>query len=245
MLIEILFELIVMHLFYWIGSLSIFNKLNTEKKKILSDNISFYNKLSKVDKRKFEYRITRFVNKHEFIGREGLQITPFVEMMVSAAPIMLTFHLQNYLFKHFKTILIYPKNFLSRQTNQMHKGETNPGMEAVVLSFESLLKGITIEDDNLHLGIHEFSHALYFSYVKQTTVEAIRFKSTVKKMFKLISKPNQKQKLLAANYVREYGYENKHEFLAVITENYFETPKEFKQKLPKLFKLVNKLYKIY
>ncbi len=45
--------------------------------------------------------------------------------------------------------------------------------------------------------------------------------------------------------LEDYAFENKYEFLAVITENYFETPELFQSKFPELFQLVNRLYKIY
>ncbi|MEE9349894.1 MAG: zinc-dependent peptidase [Flavobacteriaceae bacterium] len=231
--------------FYWIYGWKIFNKLNIEEQKILTENISFYNNLSVKDKKKFEYRVKRFIKAHHFIGRENLEIDSFVLMMIASSAIIVTFKLNNYLFKHFSTILVYPKNFLSRHTKLMHKGETNPGMQAVVLSFESLLKGIKIENDNLHLGIHEFTHALYFSYEKEYSRESNRFISNYKKVFTLLADKTQKEKVLKSNYFRDYAYENKHEFLAVLTENYFETPIEFKEKLPELFGLVNKLYRIY
>jgi Mlc titration factor MtfA (ptsG expression regulator) len=43
------------------------------------------------------------------------------------------------------------------------------------------------------------------------------------------------------NYFRLYAYTNQYEFIAVILEYFFETPREFKQKLPELYGMVKKM----
>ena len=47
------------------------------------------------------------------------------------------------------------------------------------------------------------------------------------------------------NYIRDYAFTDDHALLAVITENYFETPIKFKEVMPEVFYLLNKMYKAY
>ncbi len=228
--------------------LNIFNyfyKLKSSELKILENNVTFYRKLSIKEKRKFEYRVSRFISKHNFISREGVVITPIVKVVISSIAIMLTFRMRHYLYNHFKNIIIYPKDYLSINTKRLHKGETNPKAKAIVFSWEGFIEGIKIEDDNLNLGIHEFTHALFFSFLKQSNFEAKQFIRRHKKILSFLEDKKEQKKLIDANYFREYAFENQFEFLAVITENYFETPNDFKDKLPELFGLVNNMYKIY
>ena len=220
-------------------------KLTTSEKKVLENNVTFYRNLSVKNKRKFEYRVSKFISKHHFIGRENLLVTPAIKVIISSVAIMLTFKMKHFLYNHFKNIIIYPKDYLSSISKNLHKGETNPKAKTIVFSWEGLIEGIKIEDDNLNLGIHEFTHALFFSFLKQSNLEAKRFIKNHKRILSFLVDKKEQKKLINANYFREYAFENQFEFLAVITENYFETPKEFKQKLPELFLLVNKLYKIY
>ncbi len=222
-----------------------FHKMEPSLKKVLENSNDFYKQLNKKDKRKFEYRVLKFTKEHNFIGRKEIIISPVKEVIISSIAIMITFKMRNYLYKHFKNIIVYPSNYLSLTTNQLHKGETNPKVKAIVFSWEGFVKGIQIQDDNLNLGIHEFTHALYFSFLKQHNGEAKNFIRNVKNVLHYINDPLEKKNILATDYLRDYAFENQHEFLAVITENYFETPTEFHTKLPQLFIVVNSLYKIY
>lgn len=226
-----------------INPLYYFYKINPSLKKIIKDNFSFYRKLSNYDKIKFEYRVSRFIKTHNFIGKNGIEITPVKKIVVASVAVMLTFKISNYLYAQFKNIIIYPKDYLSRITKQMHKGETNPEAKTIVLSWKGLVEGIKVQDDNLNLGIHEFAHALYFSFLTQNNEEAKNFISNFKNILDYLNTKN--DKIRNSNYFREYAFVNKHEFLAVITENYFETPSEFHTKLPELFVMVNKMYKSY
>ena len=146
-----------------INPLYYFYKLNTSERKIITDNFSFYRSLNAKNKAKFEYRVVKFIHAHHFIGRESLIITPVKKVVIASIAVMLTFKMSKYLYKQFENIIVYPKNYLSNLTNQKHKGETNPRAKTIVFSWEGIIDGIQIEDDNLNLGIHEFTHALYFS----------------------------------------------------------------------------------
>lgn len=220
-------------------------KMNPSLKKVLENNINFYKKLDKKDKRKFEYRVSRFIKAHNFIGRNKIIITPVKKVIIASITVMITFKKRNYLYNHFKNIIVYPKNYLSEASNQIHKGETNPRVKTIVFSWKGFVEGIQIPNDNLNLGIHEFTHALYFSFLKQNSLEANKFINDYDGILIFLNNTIEKQKLLDSNYFRDYAYENQHEFLAVITENYFETPDQFHTKLPELFLMINRLYGIY
>jgi len=51
--------------------------------------------------------------------------------------------------------------------------------------------------------------------------------------------PANRERLIQSNYFRVYAYTNQYEFLAVVIEHYFESPKQFKQEFPELFKNVS------
>ena len=220
-------------------------KIKPSHKKIIEDNFKFYRRLSTYEKRKFDYRVREFIKEHNFVGREDIVITPVKKTVIASIAVMLTFRMSKYLYQQFENIIVYPKNYLSQITNQKHRGETNPRAKTIVFSWEGIVEGIKVEDDNLNLGIHEFTHALYFSFLKDNSFEASQFIDNFDKVTSFLENKSMLQQLKNANYFRDYAYENKYEFLAVITENYFETPGEFHTKLPKLFLLVNQLYNIY
>jgi len=220
-------------------------KIKASHKKIITDNFKFYRQLSSYDKRKFDYRVHKFINNHKFVGREDVVITPVKKTVIASIAVMLTFRMSKFLYRQFENIIVYPKNYLSSITKHEHRGETNPRAKTIVFSWEGIVEGIKVEDDNLNLGIHEFTHALYFSFLKDGSYEATQFITNFKKVLEFLENKSMRDKLIKVNYFRGYAFENQYEFLAVITENYFETPGEFHTKLPELFLLVNRLYKIY
>lgn len=210
-------------------------KLLPEELKILKQEFIFYQRLSEKRKCYFEHRVAEFIRTHEFIGREGFVITNQVKVLISATSCMLTFGLRNYFYQSIQRIIVYPKAYFSKMSNAFHKGEFNPKMNAIVFSWEDFYKGYNITNDNLNLGIHEFSHALHLQGFKNGDVSAALFADRYREIKREVTfKPN-RDKLIQSNYFRVYAYTNQFEFLAVILEHYFETPLEFKQEFPQLY----------
>jgi Mlc titration factor MtfA (ptsG expression regulator) len=53
-----------------------------------------------------------------------------------------------------------------------------------------------------------------------------------------VKRPANYKRLIESNYFRIYAYTNEFEFIAVILEHFFETPKEFKAEFPELYEKV-------
>ena len=218
----------------------ILSKKSIEKLKIVSP---FYNYLNEKEQKEFRKRVVTFISLHEFVPRAGVKITKELKIMVASIAVMLTFRLKDSEFDEFEKIIIYPTTYFSNKTKNHHKGETNPFLKSIVFSLKDLKEGITVVDDNINLGIHEFTHALHLIMAKDNTEESKYFLENFIKI-KVFFKQNE-DTIKDIDYVRQYAFVNEHELLAVITENYFETPETFKKKLPFVFKHLNKMYKAY
>jgi len=205
---------------------------------IIRDNFTFYNNLSTPDKRYFEHRVLKFINSHNFIGRGGVGITKKMELLIASTAVMLTFGMRRYLFSQFENIVIYPKDYLSKITKKRHQGETNPKLGTIVFSWDDFLTGVEIEDNNLNLGLHELAHAMHFSFLKEKSFTATVFLDHFNTLLEKMKDRNLQRKIVDSGYLRKYGFKNKYEFLSVIVEHFFETPKEFKEKLPEIYKMV-------
>ncbi|NLP57364.1 zinc-dependent peptidase [Lutibacter sp. B1] len=220
-----------------------YKNITPEQRKYITEKSHFYKCLSLKNKRIFEHRVANFINEHNFYGN-GIKVTLEMKTLIAAMAITLTFGMHRYLFSKINTIIIYPKSYYSTILEQYHIGETNPKLHLVVFSWIDFLDGIKNGDDNLNLAIHEFSHALHFSFLKEESFSAINFKNNFNKILRYLKEPENKQKLIDTNYLRSYAFENKYEFLAVLIEHFFETPAIFKQKLPEIFILVQKMLNI-
>lgn len=212
-------------------------KISSKQKQILENSCQFYKNLTTQKKVFFEHRVQRFLHKYQFFAKEDLEISDEIKIKIAATYVMLTFGMRNFLVEVFKTILIFPKAYYSAVNEQFHKGEFNPMLKVVAFSWEDFLKGLESNNDNINLGLHEFAHVLHFHCMKNNDPSAILFFDE----FNKISQYFKDDKLLNDDYFRKYAFENKFEFIAVILEHFFETPREFKTKFPELFAHVSKM----
>ena len=183
-----------------------------------------------------------FIEDKNFIGRDELRIDDHVKVLISATAIMLTFGFRDFYIGLIDKIFVYPKPFYSKTNDDYHKGEFNPKLKSLVLSWEDFIHGYNIGDDNLNLGIHEFAHAIHLNSLKERDVSSTIFKDSFKELTDILSnsKP-MRDKLITSRYFREYAYTNQFEFLAVLIEYFFETPVEFKTQFPSIYLKVKQM----
>lgn len=213
-------------------------KLSLAQLSVLHNQFDFYKKLSSKEKLYFEHRVAVFLKKYPFYGKEGLQITEEIRVLIAATAIMLTFGMRNYLFTVINKIIVFPDIYYSSTNNEYHKGEFNPRMKAIVFSWKHFMEGYEISNDNLNLGLHEFSHVLHFEGLKKNDTSATIFAVTYNEIIEQVKYPPNYKKLLESDYFRIYAYTNEFEFIAVILEHFFETPSQFKSEFPQLFEKV-------
>ena len=205
---------------------------------MLKNEFDYYNKLSPKQKIYFEHRVATFIDAYTFYGNESLHVTEQMRVLIASTAIMLTFGMRKYLFTVIDKVIIYPDVYYSKINEEYHKGEFNPRMSAIVFSWKHFLEGYEINNDNLNLGLHEFGHVLHYQGLKSTDTSATIFTVTYEEIMKEVRYPANYTRLLNSNYFRIYAYTNEFEFIAVILEHFFETPKQFKQEFPQLFEKV-------
>lgn len=214
-------------------------ELTDAQASVLRQEFAFYKTLSDKHQRYFRHRVASFIARHKFIGKEGFAVDDRAKVLIASTAVMLTFGMRKYLFEIVDKIIIYPSAYLSTVTEEYHKGEFNPRVKAVVFSWEDFIKGFETGNDNLNLGLHEFSHVVHYHGTKNEDSSAILFIRMYKRITEDLKDAANTQKLVDSNYFRIYAYTNQFEFLAVIIEHYFETPQQFKQEFPELYRNVS------
>jgi Mlc titration factor MtfA (ptsG expression regulator) len=209
-------------------------KLKSSQRQILVNDFPFYNRLSPKRKMYFDHRVSEFIANYQFVGKE-IVITEQMQMLVAGTYVMLTFGMRNYLISLFNKIIIYPSSYYSTVNKEYHKGEFNPKIKAIVFSWEDFLLGHSTSNDNINLGLHEFSHVLHFHCLRSNDPSAIIFFDEFKEVIKYYTNPNLNRELKQKGYFRLYAYANQFEFLSVILEHFFETPHVFKATHPELY----------
>ncbi|HPW97207.1 MAG TPA: zinc-dependent peptidase [Flavobacterium sp.] len=216
-------------------------KISEKERFLLIQNFDFYNKLSEKHKKYFHHRIAVFQKNYQFIARGDFQMNKEAQILISATYVMLTFGMRKFIVDVFDKIIIYPEEYFSTQTEDYHKGEFNPRMKAVAFSWKHFEAGCQISNDNLNLGIHEFSHVIHHHSLRNNDGSSLSFKKHFETIIKEVNHPPNRQRLVDSNYFRIYAYTNQFEFLSVIIEHYFETPQQFKNEFPELYANVSKM----
>ena len=212
-----------------------YRRLSPNQEAILG-KYTFYNKLTSKEQRYFRHRVASFIIDKDFVPRDGLEINDEVKVLISATAVMLTFGFRDFYIGLIDKIFVYPDAFYSNSNDDYHKGEFNPKLKTLVLSWKHFLEGYDIENDNMNLGIHEFAHAIHLNAIKERDVSSTIFSDSFKELTDLLSaKEPLRQKLIASQYFRDYAYTNQFEFLAVIIESFIETPQEFRSQFPEVY----------
>lgn len=215
-------------------------KISETDKMILQQNNSFYQKLKPKYKTYFEHRVATFIEKTEFSTRD-ISINSEMKLTIAAVYIQLTFGMKNYLNQLIQQIIIYPDIYLSTHTNEYYKGEFNPKLKTIVFSWSDFKSGIDIKNDNLNLGLHEFTHALHFQTLKSDKTAHVLFHETLQNLFFSFSDEALRENVLNSGFLRAYAFENQYEFVAVLLEHFFESPEEFKSKFPEVYMKVKQM----
>lgn len=213
-----------------------FKNITNEQQGLLESEFRFYQRLSDKEQRVFKHRLAFFIQSKKFITRDNLHLTDEIIVMTSATAVMLTFGFRDYKLNMIKHIIIYPSAFYSETNDAHHKGEYNPKLRALVLSWEHFIEGYSISNDNLNLGIHEFAHAIHFNSLKNRDVSSTIFADSFKELARILAQEDAlRKRLLASGYLRDYAYTNPFEFVAVIIETFIETPSEFRAQFPEVY----------
>lgn len=215
-------------------------KISESEKIILHQNNHFYQKLKPKYKTYFEHRVATFIEKTEFSTRD-ISLNSEMKLTIAAVYVQLTFGMKNYLNQLIQQIIIYPDIYLSTHTNEYYKGEFNPKLKTIVFSWPDFKSGIDIKNDNLNLGLHEFTHALHFQTLKSDKPTHVLFNEILHNLFSSFSNKTLRQDLLNSGFLREYAFENQYEFVAVLLEHFFESPEEFKSKFPEVYLKVKQM----
>ena len=98
-----------------------------------------------------------------------------------------------------------------------------------------------ITDDNLNLGIHEFMHAMQLEAMQSRDVDSLRFQKHFQNILKRLTVQEVRDTLDKTRYFRNYAFTNQYEFMAVLAEYFIESPNDFKEHFPELYKYTRQL----
>ncbi len=210
---------------------------------ILAERVQFYNRLSQTDKTEFERKVHIFLLNVRIVGMET-EVSHEDKILIAAGAVIPIFRFSKWNYVNLEEVQLYPDKFPIPNTSQMANGLVGWGaMEGkMMLSRKAVHHGFYDNTDNKNVAIHEFIHILD---KQDGAIDGMMGKVMndidIMPWLHIINiKMNEID--FGDSSIRDYGSANKAEFLAVVSEFFFENPERLKTEHPGLFNALDSFY---
>lgn len=219
-------------------------------KEILNQHVWFYKELDEKKKLLFEKIIQLFLTSKKIQGI-NTEVDDQVRLLVAASAIIPTFAFPAFDYPELTEVLIYPKSFSKEfEMDGANRAEENiEGMvgnrymnHSLLLSKPALLAGFNGRKGEENVGIHEFVHLLDREDGEVDGVpERLAASNYTLPWMHLIKKEMSRIKKGDSD-INPYAITNNAEFLAVVSEYFFNDPEEFYENHPELYSYLSIFY---
>lgn len=234
------------------------NPFPSQWKSILHRNVPYVQHLPSDLQTKLQGLIQVFINEKNFEGCAGLKITDEIRVTIAAQAsiLMLGINDLSFFYNDLRSVLVYPKPYVVKIKSRHNSFFVQEGFQRrrgeawsrghVVLAWNEVKKGASDIHDGQNLAFHEFAHQLDYEYAATDQIEHSYDESHFLSWARVVG--GEYQKLLQAikrdqkTLIDTYGATNLAEFFAVITECFFEKPRELKKKHPDLYQQLQDFY---
>ena len=215
---------------------------------LLSENVSFYTKLDANSKTLFKTRVKDFLTNVAVRGVD-VAVDDLDRTLVAAGAIIPIFAFPDWRYNNLSEVLLYKdtfnKQFLTKgdERNVLGMVGDGPLHREMLLSKPSLRTSFQNPGDGSNTAIHEFTHLIdkadgAVDGVPEYLLANPYIIPWIKGMHQTIID----MKTGDATDINTYGATNDAEFLAVITEYFFERPTELKANHPDLYLMLEQMF---
>lgn len=215
---------------------------------ILESKITFYEQLTKVDRKRFEDRVMRFLGDVLITG-VSTEVSDEDKLLVAASAVIPIFGFPQWHYRGLREVLLYPSAFNEHYAvtgdGRNRLGQVGGGTMGgkMILSRPALLQGFSNETSKSHLGIHEFVHLLdKADGLVDGLPEALLERQYALPWMKLMQ-----EKITGIHAGRSdidpYAGTDEAEFFPVVSEYFFKRPKLLKRKHPVLYAKLERIFR--
>lgn len=224
---------------------------------IIERNVPYVSRLPAADRDELAGHVQVFLAEKSFEGCGGLEMTDEIRVSIAAQACILLLHRETDYFAKLVSILVYPSTYVVPGGRHIGDGIMSADDEArlgeswisgvVVLVWDSVLAGARDMHDGHNVVLHEFAHQLdqedgasdgapilpqHSRYVAWARVLGHDFDTLVE------AKGHAHREV-----IDRYGATNPAEFFAVVTETFFEKPRQLKSRHPELYDQLQQFYR--
>jgi len=132
---------------------------------LLAQRYPFYNKLSSDEQREFRRRMFLFIEGTNFMPKVMETVPYDGKVMLSVAPVSITFREPYFLFDNFENVIVYPHPFPSPQFPEtFHTSEIYEPDGVLMFSMEHLIHGFVDAEKYLNPSWYEYAKIFQLSY---------------------------------------------------------------------------------
>lgn len=199
-----------------------------------------------------------FLAEKPFVGCDGLEVTDEMRVTIAAQACLLLLNRRADYFPNLTEILVYPGKFvverevadgigLARRDRKVLSGESwSTGQ--VILSWEDVVEGATQPDDGFNVVIHEFAHQLDQETGTANGAPSMRSRARRARWAEVLNREyaELQSRILQdePSLIDRYGATNPAEFFAVVSEVFFERPRELAAEHPSLYAELSAFYRL-
>ena len=227
-------------------------------REILERRVPYVRRLPSDLRRQLERHIQVFLAEKRFIGCGGLAISDEMRVTIAAQACLLILNRRTRYFPNLLQILVYPGAFLVERVRAEPSGVLQEQRHAlsgeswthgqVVISWEDVVEGAAIPDDGRNVVIHEFAHQLDQQKGYANGAPWLGRRDRYPRWSRLMSEEFARLQYRAAigepSLLSHYGATNPAEFFAVVSEVFFEQPRELAAMHPALYEELRTLYRV-
>jgi MtfA peptidase len=225
---------------------------------IIEETIPFYQYLPEYLQKRLRDRINVFIAEKQFIGCGGLQITDRIKAIVAAQACLLLLSDRGDYYANLASVLVYPSAYLANtkkylggdlveETQEIRLGESWY-QDRVILAWEQIEYDTKHWRDGHNVILHEFAHQLDAEDGSVNGVPLLDRKIDYKIWAQVFEREYKKLsrdiELDLPTVIDEYGANNAAEFFAVVTETFFEKPRQLQKQHPELYEQLKGYYQL-
>lgn len=220
-----------------------------EWRKILSEDVNFYQSLNAGERKRFEFRVQEFLLNCKITGIET-EVSDQDRLFVASSAVIPVFGFDKWKYVNIREVLLYPSTFNNDFQFDAKSEDRNVlgmvgshNMEGImILSKQALELGFKNDTDKRNTAIHEFVHLIDKSDgVVDGIPKVLLEKQYTIPWLNLIN--NEMNKIKEGDSdINPYGATNQAEFFSVASEYFFERPKLLQENHPELYRLLEKVF---
>ena len=218
-----------------------------EISQILGQQVPFFQALCDDAQQRFTERVQYFLMTTKISAEKGAEVTESDKILVAASATIPLFHFDQWSYENLDEVLIYPGTFNEKYnvdaTDRNILGMVGDGAmhRKMILSLRALRYGFSPEAQS-NTAIHEFVHLIdkadgQIDGIPEYLIPKSLIQPWLEEMHETIRMIRNEK-----SDIREYATTNEAEFLAVVSEYFFQKPLQLQEDHPELFKLLDEIY---